>query len=196
MDREHVFRNLRHIIKSFSTPETKCKVYLLHGDLTEGQVQSLYTNPKIKCLINLSHGEGFGLPLFDAACHGLPIITSGWSGHCDFLYALANNGKKKAMFADVNYDIKPVQKHAVWDGVVQKDSMWCFPHEGHYKIRLRQVRKNYDKWLKKSKILQEWVLKEFESKKQHNLFAEEVYSFFEGEEEIDKMFDKIMENIE
>jgi glycosyltransferase involved in cell wall biosynthesis len=175
MDREHVTKNLKSIIEEISPSDMKCKIYLLHGDLSEGQMQSLYTNPKIKCLINLSHGEGFGLPLFDAACHGLPVITPGWSGQCDFLYMKQKNGKSKAMFADVNYDIAPVQDFAVWEGVIQKDSMWCYPHEGHYKIRLRQVRKGHGKWLKKAKVLQAWVLENFNSEKQHQLFADSVY---------------------
>jgi len=174
MDREHVDKNLKGIIKAFLPDDAKCKIYLLHGDLSEAQMQSLYTHKKVKVFVNLSHGEGFGLPLFDAACHGVPVIAPGWSGHCDFLYMPQKNGKKKAMFADVNYDIAPVQDFAVWDGVVQKDSMWCYPHEGHYKMRLRQVRKSYDKWLKKSKTLRRWVLKEFDSEKQHKLFAESV----------------------
>tara|TARA_R100000005_G_C4985597_1_gene194038 strand:+ start:338 stop:1597 length:1260 start_codon:yes stop_codon:yes gene_type:complete len=174
MDRTHILKDLRRLISDSLSEDAKCKIYLLHGDMSESQMQSLYANPKIKALINLSHGEGFGLPIFDAACHGLPVIAPGWSGHCDFLYKPDKKGNKKALFADVNYDISPVQDFAVWDSVVQKDSMWCFPHEGHYKMRLRQVRKNYDKWHKKAKVLQEWVLEEFESEKQHKLFANAV----------------------
>jgi len=56
-------------------------------------MQSLYNNPRIKALVNLSHGEGFGLPMFDAACHGLPVIAPSWSGHCDFLHMPLKNGK-------------------------------------------------------------------------------------------------------
>ena len=180
MDREHVHKSLKTIIDTLMPDDAKCKVYLLHGDLSEGQIQSLYTNPKIKAFINLSHGEGFGLPIFDAACHGVPVIAPGWSGHCDFIYMPLKNGKKKALFADVNYDIAPVQDFAVWDGVIEKDSMWCYPHEGHYKMRLRQVRKSYDKWAKKAKTLQKWVQTEFSSNNQHKLFADTVYG-----EEID-----------
>ncbi len=176
MDREHTCNSLKALIKSYLPEESKCKVYLLHGDLSEAQMQSLYTNKKVKAFISLSHGEGFGLPIFDAACHGVPVIAPSWSGHCDFLYTKHKNGKKKPLFADVNYDIAPVQDFAVWDGVIQKDSMWCFPHEGHYKMRLRQMRKGYDKWLKKAKTLQEWVLSEFESDKQHQLFADTISS--------------------
>tara|TARA_R100000805_G_C3609039_1_gene109538 strand:+ start:36 stop:920 length:885 start_codon:yes stop_codon:yes gene_type:complete len=174
MDREHVHKNLKGIIDGLLPPEAKCKIYLLHGDLTEAQMQSLYTHKKVKVFINLSHGEGFGLPIFDAACHGIPVIAPGWSGHCDFLYMPQKNGKKKAMFADVNYDIAPVQDFAVWEGVVQKDSMWCYPHEGHYKMRLRQVRKNYDSWKKRARALRNWIRKQFDSSKQHKLFADSI----------------------
>lgn len=175
MDRHHVTKMLKDLI-TFALPEEhKCKIYLLHGDLSEGQMQSLYQNKKIKALVTLTHGEGFGLPLFDAACHGLPVIAPAWSGHCDFLYISYENGNRKPFFADVDYDIAPVHPQAVWDGVVQKDSMWCYPQEGHYKMRLRQVRKNWDKWKKKAKTLRKWVLENFSSKKQHKLFADAVY---------------------
>jgi len=175
MDRHHVTNNLKAIVQACLPEDYKCKIYLLHGDLTEGQMQSLYRNKKVKALVNLSHGEGFGLPLFDAACHGLPVIAPSWSGHCDFLYIKYENGSKKPFFADVDYDIAPVQPHAVWDGVVQKDSMWCYAQEGSYKMRLRQVRKNWDKWKKKAKTLRKWVLENFAADKQHKLFADSVY---------------------
>ncbi len=175
MDREFIKDDIQKSIKSIIPEGSKCKIYLLHGDLTEGQMQSLYTNPKIKTFVNLSHGEGFGLPIFDAVCHGMPVIAPGWSGHCDFLYVPQENGKNKTLFADVNFDIAPVQDFAVWKGVLEKDSMWCYPHEGHYKMRLRQLRKNYNKWLKKAKALQEWVLENFEAVGQYELFADSVY---------------------
>ena len=42
----------------------KCKVYLLHGDLNEEEMHSLYLDEKIHALVTLTHGEGFGLPIF------------------------------------------------------------------------------------------------------------------------------------
>jgi glycosyltransferase involved in cell wall biosynthesis len=194
MDREHAFRSMTQLVKSVATPDMKCKVYFLHGDLAEEEIQYLYTHPKIKCMVSLSHGEGFGLPLFDAACHGLPIIAPAWSGHCDFLYMPNSSGKRKAMFANVNYDLRPVQSSAVWKGVIEKDSMWCHSHEGHYKMRLRQVRKNYDKWLTKAKALQGWVQEHFESEKQHKLFADAFPSGPSAQDKIEDMFSRVMNN--
>ena len=55
-------------------PDRKCKIYLLHGTLEDTEMTWLYQHPKIKALASLTHGEGFGLPLFEAAYNGLPII--------------------------------------------------------------------------------------------------------------------------
>jgi len=154
-------------------PDRKCKVYLLHGDMSEEEIHSLYVHPKIKAMISLSHGEGFGLPLFEAAYSGLPIIAPGWSGQCDFLYAPSNlkskknKNTRKAFFAEVDYTLGPISEEAIWQGVLEKETMWCYPTEGSYKLRLRQVRNNYDKRLKKAKELQAWVCKEFEYDKMH-----------------------------
>jgi glycosyltransferase involved in cell wall biosynthesis len=65
--------------------DRKCKVYLVHGSMSDSQVQSLYDPEVIDCYISTTHGEGFGIPLFQAACNNIPIITTNWSGHLDFL---------------------------------------------------------------------------------------------------------------
>ena len=80
------------ILKDYK--DRKCKVYLIHGDMTQEELSALYKHPQIKTFISLSHGEGFGLPIFEAACHGMPIIAPDWGGQCDFLYAPVRSGKK------------------------------------------------------------------------------------------------------
>ena len=67
-------------------PDRKCKIYLVHGDLSLEQMNSLYTHEKIKSFVTFTHGEGFGMPIFEAAYHGLPVIAPAWSGQNDFLY--------------------------------------------------------------------------------------------------------------
>lgn len=60
-------------------------VYLLHGELNDVEMNSLFNHPKIKAHINFTHGEGFGHPLLLASLSGKPIFVSRWSGHLDFL---------------------------------------------------------------------------------------------------------------
>ena len=60
-------------------------VYLVHGDLTDIEMNELYNNPKIKSMISFTKGEGFGRPLLEFSFVGKPIIASNWSGQLDFL---------------------------------------------------------------------------------------------------------------
>tara|TARA_R100000234_G_scaffold39845_1_gene23806 strand:+ start:1342 stop:3297 length:1956 start_codon:yes stop_codon:yes gene_type:complete len=171
VDREYIEQVVLQSIPKVE--DRKCKIYLLHGDMSESEIHSLYLHPKVKALVSLTHGEGFGLPLFEAAYSGIPVIAPGWSGQTDFLYAPTKNNskknknKRKAYFADVDYTLGPIEEHAVWPGVLEKETMWCYPTEGSFKMRLRQVRKSYNKWLTKAKHLQEWVHKEFSWDKKH-----------------------------
>ena len=190
VDREHTEKMLSMILAKY--PERKCKVYLLHGDLTDAEMHSLYIHPQIKAMVSLTHGEGYGLPLFEAAYSGMPIIAPGWSGQCDFLYAPFQGSKKKKggnkkhpYFAEVDYGIGTVEQSAVWEGVIVRDSQWCNPEEGSYKMRLRQVRKQYSKWKKKAEVLQKWVLENFESEKVHTRMAENIFK--PSPEELDWM---------
>lgn len=192
VDRMHVQPVLSEILKKY--PDRKCKVYLLHGDMTDAEMHSLYAHPQIKCVVSATHGEGFGLPLFEAAYGGLPVIAPGWSGQCDFLYApiKAKKGKGKGKekhpyFAEVEFDIVPVSENAIWDGVVVEDSMWCSPREGSFKMKLRDVRKNYSKWNKKAKNLQEWILENFQEEELYKKFVNYVYK--EEEFDIDNWLD-------
>lgn len=60
-------------------------IYILDGDLTDSEMNSLYNHPKVKAHVSYTRGEGFGRPLLEACVSGKPIIASAWSGHTDFL---------------------------------------------------------------------------------------------------------------
>ena len=172
IDRSALEEQLSLFLKKYEN--RKCKVYFMHGDLTDEEMHSLYKNKSIHALVSLTHGEGFGLPLFEAAYSGLPIIATNWSGHLDFLCKPTKNKKgkekSKAHFAKIDYDLKPIANDAVWDGVVQKDSMWAYPQQGSYKMKLREVYKNYDRFKSQAKKLQKWVQEQFEEQKQYSDF--------------------------
>jgi len=159
---------LKNILSKY--PERKCKVYLLHGDLTPGQMTSLYRNEKISAIVNISHGEGFGLPLFEASREGLPVITIGWSGQLDFLC----HGNKE-YFQKVDYTMQPIQKEAHWKGVLEPESMWAFADQGSYKMTLRKTLKNLDKCRKTAKELQEIILDKFSDEKLYKQFCSNFY---------------------
>lgn len=175
MDRIETEKRIKAVLQEF--PDRKCKVYLLHGDMKKEELSALYEHPKIKSLVTLTHGEGFGLPIFEAACHGLPIIAPDWGGQCDFLYVPVKNGKKtknKALFSKVAYKIAPIQEFAHWKGVLHPASNWCYPEHGSFKMRLRDMQKNHAKHLKNAAKLQKHIIKEFSPDKQYKKFADSI----------------------
>ena len=177
IDRKHVEIEIKNILKEY--PDRKCKIYLLHGYMSQDEVHSLYCHPKIKVLLSLTHGEGYGLPLFEAAYTGLPIISHEWGGQTDFLFVKEKNKKgkfkNKNLFAKVDYDLKQIQKDAVWDGVLQADSQWAFPRQGSVKMKMREVYKNYHIYSGQAKRLKKHVIKGFSEKSIHNNFIEAIF---------------------
>ncbi len=131
MDRNRLHADLTNFVRQQG--EKQCKVYLLHGDMTDEEMHSLYKHPSTHAFMCLPHGEGFGLPLFEAAYSGLPVVTVGWSGQLDFL--IDTEGQEQ--FYNVAFDIQPVQKEVVWDGVITQDSMWAYAREDSAKKQMR-----------------------------------------------------------
>lgn len=60
-------------------------IYIVYGDLTDLEMNTLYNHPKIKCMYSFTKGEGFGLPLLEFTTTGKPIVCSNYSGPVDFL---------------------------------------------------------------------------------------------------------------
>ena len=129
----------------------------------------LYNHDNIKSIVNIAHGEGFGLPLFEAAREGLPVTTIGWSGQLDFLHHNNNN-----YFNEVDHTIQPIQREAVWEGVLEADSMWAYANQGSYKMALRRMYKNYDSYKETAEELKTIVNDKFSDEKLFKLFIEQI----------------------
>jgi hypothetical protein len=176
LDKNAIEKELTRMLARYDNRQ--CKVYLLHGDFSDEEMHALYRHDEINALVSLTHGEGFGLPLFEAAYCGLPVAATDWSGHLDFLYKPTKDKKgktkSKAHFAKIDYDLQPIPQDAVWDGVLQRDSMWAYPKQGSYKMKLRDVYKDYGRYKSQAKLLQSWVCEEFEEQKQLNLLADSI----------------------
>lgn len=177
MDFEHMQKKLSQTLENYK--DRKCSVYLLHGDLTAGQMTGLYTNDKIKAMVNIAHGEGFGLPMFEAAREGLPITTIGWSGQLDFL----NHGGKD-YFNEVDYSIQPVQREVIWKNVIDSDQMWAYADQGSYKMALRKIFKKYDKYKELAEELKEINKEKFSDENLYKIFVDSIQELSEQEEEI------------
>ena len=96
----------------------------------------------------------------------------------------------KAMFTKVEYQLGPIPQEAVWDGVLQADSMWCYSEQGSFKMKLRETKNNYQHKKTQAKKLQKWILENFESSKMYEKFYEALRKECQilNEEELQEMF--------
>ena len=152
IDYHAVSQTFNEVTKLSKEEGWKCSINLLHGNLSDEQMSGLYNHPKVKSVVSLSHGEGFGLPLYEAAYNNLPVVATDWSGHLDFL-TMRTGKRNTKQFAAVKYELKEIPEDAVWDGVLPRGSKWAYPDLKDAKKKMRDVFKNYNKWEKKAKKL-------------------------------------------
>jgi len=121
LDREDILGKIQKLKETVKLEEgqTMPNIYLLHGELAEKEMNTLYNHPKVKAHISLTKGEGFGRPLLEASVSGKPVIASGWSGHLDFL------DKDRAML--IGGELKNVHESSAWDNVLMKEASWFSP---------------------------------------------------------------------
>lgn len=143
LDREEILKKIDTIKDSCgkNTPN----VYLVHGNLTEQEMNGLYNHPKVKVHISLTKGEGAGLPLLEATQSEKPVMASGWSGQLDFL-----NPDDAILLGG---ELKQIDPSAVWDNILIKESSWFSPDPQFTANAMLYIFKNYDKFLPGAKKL-------------------------------------------
>ncbi len=192
MDRHRIYRDLATSVK-VHFPDAACKLYLLHGDMTDEEMHSLYKHDAVDAFCLFSHGEGFGLPYFEAAYSGLPVIAPGWSGHMDFLC----DQEGKEHFYNVGYDIQTVPKEVVWEGVIIEDSMWANAREKSAKKMMRQCYEDFTGENKSEHIAAAaeyatHLKNRFSPENMHEKFVEGVY---EPDEEVEGWLSELEEMV-
>lgn len=108
------------------------RIHLLHGDMSDEEVASLYRHPKIKALVSLTRGEGYGLPIMEAAASGLPVVATAWSGHTDFL----SHGK----YIEVDYKLSPIHSTRVDNKIFMNGTKWAQVSEEDFKKKISKFR--------------------------------------------------------
>jgi len=140
------------------------KVHVLHGALSDSEVSSLYRHPQIKALLSLTRGEGFGLPILEAAASGLPVIATAWSGHLDFL--------RLGKYVPVDYHLTEIPASRVDNCIFIAGSKWAEPLEDNAKERLRKFRKSSFIPLKWANELKTRLLSSFSQEKINKKYDE------------------------
>ena len=137
MDRDSILKKIqmiRNSVKSKNLPN----VYLLHGEFTNKEINTIYNHPKIKAMVSLTKGEGFGRPLLEFSTAKKLIIVSGFSGHMDFM--------KPDSSVIIGGALKNVHPSAVVENMILPESQWFSPDHGQIGQALRDVFDNFKKY--------------------------------------------------
>lgn len=141
MDREMILDQIDSIRKTVKGKLPN--IYLLHGEVTDEEVNHLYNHPKVKAMVSLTKGEGFGRPLLEFSLAKKPIIASGWSGQTDFLkreHTLLIGGK-----------LTKVHPSAALKNMILEDAEWFTPDPIQVGKAFKDLYKNYKNYAVKAK---------------------------------------------
>jgi glycosyltransferase involved in cell wall biosynthesis len=112
-------------------------IYLLHGDLTNAEMNVLYNHTKVKAMISFTKSEGFGRPLLEFATTGKPIIAPHYSGPADFL--------KKDFICALPGGLTPIHPSAQNEFLIA-DAKWFSVDYDFAGKMMQEVLKNYKTW--------------------------------------------------
>ena len=140
LDREEVLDKINNIRKTVkgSLPN----IYLIHGEMTDEEMNLLNNDPKIKSFLSFTKGEGYGRPLAEAAITGKPLIVSHWSGHIDFI--------KPEYNILIGRELKPNHPSAANNWLV-KESKWFNIDTNIESRAMKDVHKHYKKYWESSR---------------------------------------------
>lgn len=172
-DREEILNKISVIRDTFSEKDILPNVYVLHGELTDEEMNSLYNHPKVKAHISFTHGEGFGRPLLEASLSGKPVITTGWSGHVDFL--------KPDLSTLMPGKLIEVDSSVIWEPIIIKNSKWFQVDYNYASQVMRDIKRNYKPYSEKAL-------------KQKN-YSKDNFNLDKMQEQLVNILDKYVSNI-
>ena len=136
MDRDELLKKIE-IIKKTVVANSLPNIYLLHGEFTDEEMNELYNHSKVKAMVSLTKGEGFGRPLLEFSLVKKPIMTTNWSAHTEFLspeFTTLMSGELKNLHPSVLND---------W---FVKEAQWFNVNPVEVNHYLKDIFENYKKY--------------------------------------------------
>ena len=140
LDRESILKRINDIRDKVGG--NLPNIYLIHGELTDSEMNQLNNDNKVKAFISFTKGEGYGRPLAEAALTGKPLIVSNWSGHVDFI--------NKDYNILIGGELKNVHKSAA-NPFLLKESQWFSINTDIAGRAMKDVFKKYKGYFEKSR---------------------------------------------
>jgi glycosyltransferase involved in cell wall biosynthesis len=141
MDRDEMLKKI-DAIRNTVTGKLP-NIYLLHGEMDDKDINNLYNHGKVKAMISLTKGEGFGRPLLEFTLSKKPLIVTAWSGHIDYLFM-----ENTCM---VGGTLKGVHPSAQVKDMILAESAWFSPDTKQAEFYLKDIFEKYSKYEERAK---------------------------------------------
>ena len=168
IDRNEILKRINQIKKSFNSTVRLPDIYLLHGELSDDEMNFLYNHAKVKTMISLTKGEGFGRPLAEFAVTVKPIIVSWYSGHTDFL--------PQEMVSYIPGELRNVHPSAVVPNMILPESQWFMANPQFASKVMIDIYENYKINIEKSRKLTKHLKDNFSYEK----MKQDLYKFIDS----------------
>jgi glycosyltransferase involved in cell wall biosynthesis len=136
MDRMEIENKINQVRNAFPKDRLP-NVYLLHGDLTDSEMNALYNHTKVKAMVSFTKAEGFGRPLLEFSACNKPILAPHYSGQADFL--------KKDFICEIKGGLTDIHASTQNEFLIA-GAKWFTPDYTYASTMMEDVRKNYKKW--------------------------------------------------
>jgi len=146
IDREEILNKINIIRKQVQG--NLPNIYLLHGEMTDDEMNHLNNDNKVKAFISFTKGEGYGRPLAEAAITGKPTIVSNWSGHTDFIHPDYN--------VLIGGELTYVHSSSA-NQFLLKESQWFSINTDIASRAMKDVYKKYKKYWEKSRKQTQYI---------------------------------------
>lgn len=111
------------------------RAFLVHGTMTDGEMLGLYRHPSVRAFVTTTRGEGFGLPILEAAACGLPVVAPQWSGHMDFM--------GMGRFVKLAHRLVEIPDVRADGEIFVKGARWADCDAADFKKKVKRLRESY-----------------------------------------------------
>lgn len=132
-------------------------ISIIWGNYDQQQMLSLYRSADVFVLP--SKGEGWGLPIIEAAAIGLPIVCTNYSGQTEYLQHISNS------VASVGFDIQPIdceEYQFCYPSATSNQGAWAVPRIQSLSQNFNTVYQNLNELQRRAKINAQIIRQKFD----------------------------------
>jgi glycosyltransferase involved in cell wall biosynthesis len=166
MDRDEILKKINFIKNTVNSTDLP-NIYLLHGEFSDSEMNELYNHPKVKAMVSLTKGEGFGRPLLEFSLTKKPILTTGWSGHIDFL-----KPNMSTLLPGTLTNVHPSTANTM----LLKESQWFSVDMAQLGLYLKDIFENHKNYTEKAKM--------------QSSYSKNNFSYNKMKDKVDEIFTK------